>query len=453
MFLFLLAFFVGVPLSQAGADPFDVSQRVERPAVSCGVSENQALTFADVLALALCRNPATRETYAGAMASAADWGASRSSYLPTLNLTAGVAQSSSKTEGMPSSDSSSASARLSFQWLVYDFGGRSSVSKAAEESLNAALYTRSDTLQSLIFDTAEAYFSLFSAIEEHRNSAAALTSARETFKAANKRFELGLAAYSDKLQAETNVAQAELAVTKAEAAEVKARGDLMTLLDFDPNETLDFAEPVKSVDMTAVREDFNELMAQALEKRADIAAQKAKIAKLAADIVYQESRNAPTITLDASANAGREFSGRERNNYGGSVGLNLNVPLFTGFSNTYKISKARFALDESKAVLKRLENKLKNELWATYKNYTTARKSYEIALTMTASAQQSADVALGAYKAGRGDILKVLDTQAALADVRSTKSRSFYDLLIAKADLIRKAGLINPFQNEGFLKP
>lgn len=453
MLLFLLTVFAVLPVHRAAADPFDVSQKVEKTVVSCDVSENRRLTFADVLALALCRNPATKEAYAGAMASAADWGASRSSYLPTLNLTAGVAQSSAKTEGTPRADSSSASARLSFQWLVYDFGGRSSETKSAEEALNAVLYTRSNTLQSLIFDTAEAYFSLFAAVEEHQNSKAALKSARETLKAAEKRFELGLAAYSDKLQAETGAAQAELAVTKAEAAEVKARGNLLTLMDLDPGAKLDLADPVKSVDMTAVREDFNELMAQALEKRADIAAQKAKIAKLESNIAYQESRNAPTITFDASANAGREFNGRDRNSYGGSVGLNLNVPLFTGFSYTYKISKARYDLEESRAVLKRLENALKNELWATYQNYITSQKSYEIALTMTASAQQSADVALGAYKAGKGDILKVLDTQAALADVRSTKSRSFYDLLIAKADLIRKAGLIDPFQNEGFLKP
>ena len=70
---------------------------------------------------------------------------------------------------------------------------------------------------------------------------------------------------------------------------------------------------------------------------------------------------------------------------------------------------------------------------------------------MFASADQNARVALGAYKAGKGNILNVLDAQSKLADVRTTQSRSFYDLLIAKINIIRKVGLIDPFQtNKGF---
>lgn len=72
---------------------------------------------------------------------------------------------------------------------------------------------------------------------------------------------------------------------------------------------------------------------------------------------------------------------------------------------------------------------------------------------MFASADQNAKVALGAYKAGKGSILTVLDAQSRLADVRSTRSRSFYELLIAKTNIIRKIGLIDPFRTKKDFNP
>ena len=75
-------------------------------------------------------------------------------------------------------------------------------------------------------------------------------------------------------------------------------------------------------------------------------------------------------------------------------------------------------------------------------------KTHEISLTLLKSASQSANVALGAYKAGKGNILNVLDAQSKLADARTSKSRSFYNLLISKSNLIRSMGLIDPFKTD-----
>ena len=436
------------------ADPFDVEKEVKpTPKASvCSASLiSEKLRLADVVNLALCQNPQTQSLYMGALAAAAEYGQTKGDYLPELNFNAGVNQSDTTVIHRRDSNSASASAGLNLSWLLYDFGGREAANEVIRQSLNAALATRSDTLQRLIFDTAETYFQVFAAQEEYKNSNATLAAALSAFEAASKRYELGLAALSDKLQAETSYSEAQLSVTKTEEALALAKGKLAVLLNYAPDQPLELSEEHYSSDYFIIPDSIENLFSTALNNRADIAAKKAAIKQAESKIDVQKAQNAPSLRLSAGLNGQDELTQNGPRSYTSSVGLTMTVPLFTGFKNTYKISQARYQLEQSKAELKQLENDIRQEVWTTYQNFNTAKKTYEISLTMFASADQNANVALGAYKAGKGSILNVLDAQSKLASARSVKSTSFYDLLIAKINIIRKIGLIDPFQtNKGF---
>ena len=417
--------------------------------VACALPENEELTLPDVLSLALCRNPQTAQAYMGALATAEELGAAKAAYYPNLDFKAALDESGTKIKPTnEKSDASTVSAELSLGWLLYDFGARKASITQAEKALEIALYTQTDTLQTLLFDTADAYFSLFAAREEYENSLATRESAKAALDAAAKRFELGVAAYADKLQAETTFAESELSVAKAKEADRLAHGKLAVLLNENPTAALKLAPPAQTVALPLPADDFGVLLDTAKRHRADFLAKKTAVEQAQAALDGQKAQNAPSISLNAGASAADKFSGGNRRTYRGDVGVSLSVPLFTGFENTHKINRVKALLDKSRADLQAAENALKSELWTVFQTYHTALKSYEIALTMIASAEQNAAVALGAYKAGRGNILNVLDAQAKLADVRSTKSRSFYAVLIAKASLIRKTGLITPFEAE-----
>ena len=416
---------------------------------ACAVSENESLTLSDVLSLALCRNPQTAQAYMGALAAAEDLGTAKAAYYPTVDFKASLDESGSKIKPTnEKTDSSTVSATLSLGWLLYDFGARKASVTQAEKALEIALYTQTDAVQTLLFDTVRAYFDLFAARAEYENSLATRESAKAALDAAAKRFELGVAAYADKLQAETTFAESELTVAKAFEAERLAHGKLAVLLNENPSAALTLAPPAQTVALPLPADDFGLLVDTAKKRRADFLAKKTAVEQAQAALDGQKAQNAPSIALNAGAGAADKFSGDDRRTYSGNVGVSLTVPLFTGFENTHKIKRAAVLLEKSRADLRAAENDLKSELWTTFQTYRTALKSYEIALTMTASAEQNAAVALGAYKAGRGNILNVLDAQAKLADARSTKSRSFYAVLIAKAGIVRKTGLVTPFEDE-----
>ena len=452
--LLIYSLLAGALISSAHADPFDIENKVKpvpKAAICSANIQKEKLRLEDVINLALCQNPQTQKLYMGALATAAEYGQTRADYLPEINFNAGINQSDTTVHHGRDSNSTMASAGVNLNWLLYDFGGREASNESVRQSLNAALATRSDTLQSLIFDVAEAYFQVFAAQEEYKNSEATLASALAALEAAAQRYELGLAALSDKLQAETSYSEAQLSATKAKENLALAKGRLAVLLNYSPDQSLELYEEHYPMDYFTLPGDAESLFKTALNNRADIAARKALVKQAEAFLDLQKAQNAPSLNLAAGLNGQDELTKGGPRSYTSSVGLTMTVPLFTGFRNTYRTSQARYQLEQNKAELKQLENDIRHEVWTTYQNFFTAKKTYEISLTTFASADQNANVALGAYKAGKGSILTVLDAQAKLANVRSTQTRSFYELLIAKVNMIRKIGLVAPFQtNKGF---
>ena len=229
----------------AYADPFDIEKEVTavpKAAICSTDFIKEKLHLADVVNLALCRNPQTKRLYMGALATATEYGQTKADYLPTVDFRAGLNQSDTEVHKGRDSSAATASAGVNLNWLLYDFGGREASNDAVRYSLAATLATRSDTLQSLIFDAVEAYYKVFAAREEYKNSNATLAAAFSAFEAASKRYELGLAALSDKLQAETSYSEAQLSVTKAEEELALAKGKLAVLLNFRPDQSLDLYE-------------------------------------------------------------------------------------------------------------------------------------------------------------------------------------------------------------------
>ena len=116
------------------------------------------------------------------------------------------------------------------------------------------------------------------------------------------------------------------------------------------------------------------------------------------------------------------------------------MPLFSGFSNTYKIQQASYAYKQQIENTQALTLQVQNEVWRAYQNYKTALRSYEISQTVLESAEENHRVAFRYYELGKGDILTLLSAVAQLADARQNKITAFYDLLLSKANLYRSIG-------------
>ena len=103
----------------------------------------------------------------------------------------------------------------------------------------------------------------------------------------------------------------------------------------------------------------------------------------------------------------------------------------------------------SQADAESLEQLIILQVWQSYQAVKTAEKRVGSARDLLASAQQSAEVAQGRYKAGVGSILDLLTAQSALANARAQEVQARADWLLSIASLAHDTGTLGLSAGEG----
>lgn len=397
---------------------------------------DHALNLQEVVNLALCNNPQTHVAWANSLVQAAQVGVSKAAYLPSVSLNAADNHTSGTAPGVDQRSS----VGVTFSYLLYDFGSRSANLENSRQLLAAANATQDSTVQSVFLAAVQDYYqvqatsaALNSALESER-------AAKESFDAAEARYNAGSATPADKLQAQTAYSQATLNRITADGNLRNAQGTLANMIGLDANRSVSLI-PANTVAIPENFEgDISTLIEQARQHRPDLqaAAAQVKAAEAGADAARAAGR--PTISLTASSNQ-YNYSGINSN--GSLVGINLSVPLFTGFSTTYHVRSAEAQLDARNAQLEQVHLQVALDVWTAYQNLTTATQSLRTTAVLLDSAQQSAQVALGRYKAGVGSILDVLNAQSALASARQQRIQSTFNWNISRATLAQAMGSLD----------
>ncbi len=439
----LLGLLCIVVLPAVAFDPLFTSQ--VQPPKGCIDKDitHEALSLDDLMQIGICTNPALSAQYMGVKANEANLGAGRNEYLPTVRLTGNAAISGKRTEGHGGyTQAEPYTAKAEAAWLLFDFGGRESRINSLRAYADAANYGYNAALNDLMLSVQTSYLKLLAAQETLVSAKASLDSYKQSYTEAQKRYKLGMVSLSDKLQAKTSYEQASLSVVLAEDEIKQSSGKLAILLNLPPDTTLQLIKPVfDQEDISIEKDDVQELMKDALANRPELRAQQYQESAAKSGVTAAKSSMLPSISATASADIAdtswkhTSFYGREN-----VAGLMVSMPLFTGFSNIYRVKSATSIYKQEQANTQNLRLAIQNEVWSNYQNYKTAARSYEISQTVLESAEENHRVAFRYYQVGKGDILTLLDAVAQLADARQNKISAFYSLLLSKANLYRSIG-------------
>lgn len=439
----LLGLLCTVALPCASFDPLFTSR--VRPPKGCIDKDivHEALSLDDLVQIGVCTNPSLSAQYMGVKAHEADLGSGRNEYLPTIRLTGTAGISGKRTEshgGYTQSEPYSAKAEAS--WLLFDFGGRESRINSLRAYADAANYGYNAALHDLMLSVQTSYLKLLAAQETLVSANASLDSYKQSYTEAQKRYKLGMVSLSDKLQAQTRYEQALLAVVLAEDEIKQFNGKLAILLNLSPDTSLQLIKPVfDQADISIEKDDVQELMKEALANRPELRAQQNQESAAKSNVTAAKTSMLPSISATASADI-LDTSWKHSSYYGREnvAGLLVSMPLFTGFSNIYRVKSATSVYEQEQANTQSLRLSIQNEVWSNYQHYKTSLRSYEISQTVLESAQENHRVAFRYYQVGKGDILTLLDAVAQLADARQNKISAFYSLLLSKANLYRSIG-------------
>ena len=405
----------------------------------------------DLMQIAVCHNPSLSAEYMLLKSQEAALGASKGQYLPTINIVGEGYLQGDKVEnvdGITKQEPYYASAVAN--WLIYDFGGRSSAVGTNKALLSATNYTYNAAVQKLILQVNNAYLNTLSAKASLDSYKESNKTYKKAYEESKKRYELGMVTLVDKLQAQTSYEQSQLQVVKAENALRQAQGNLATLLNLNPAAEIKLVEIADDGKITKLQagDEIQKLMAEALEKRPELKAQESSVLASKKSITSARAGALPSLSATASGTYADNWKHSNPYNLDGTVGLKLNWPLFSGLSTQYQIDKAKFLYEQSQKNLDSQKLAVLNEVWSHYQNYQTSVKAYQISKQILATAEENSKVAFRYYEVGKIDILNLLTANSRLADAKQGVVTAFYGLLISKAELYKAVGRIRSEENK-----
>ena len=314
----------------------------------------------------------------------------------------------------------------------------------SERTLESSLADLSSAEQDLILRVAQAYFDVLGAQNTLQTTRANKVAIAEQLASAKRNFEVGTATITD-----TREAQARFDL--ATAQEIAADNDLVfkrialdQLVGRSNVVPKDLAVPVVLPPVATTGVDT--LVDQAAEEHP--AVRRAQVAYDIARLETQKARDTRLPTLDAvaSATGGRSTiaPGIAGATTVTSVGLQFNMPLFSGFAISNRIQET-VALEER--ARNDLDTARRGVIQSTRQAYYTLQSSSAQVKALEA-AEASSQLALDAtqvgFRVGIRVQVDVLNAQSQLYQTQRDLARARYDVLLNTLRLRQAAGRVLP---------
>jgi outer membrane protein TolC len=435
-----------------GLDPFGTGEALQKrtPGLSDPLQQmceipGRALTLAMAVDLALCRNPTTRAAWAAAHEQAALLGGAQSEWLPQVTAvgtaTHTIGQHIDVTGTTSTSDQNTIDAAVNLSWTLYDFGARTGRIRNARDLLDAAAASASSAVQQTILSVVQAYYGLVAA--DAGLAAARITESAtlHTLEMARALREAGPGTLADVLQAQTAYEQAVLTRIQAEASAQAARGTFAVTVGLiaDYPTKLD-AAPVPA-EVPTLNGRMADLMAEAMRQRPDLAAAQSERAAAEANVQVAQAIGRPVFTVNAGGNY-ISSTGIPNQHYG-LIGINVSIPLFTGFSTTYGVRRARAELEASEVNLEQVRLAVSLSVWNAYYSLESANGQLSTTAELTKTAEDNERVAINSYQGGVGRFIDVVTAQSAAATARQLRISAELDWRISRAQLALALGRLS----------
>ncbi|MCL7744775.1 TolC family outer membrane protein [Guyparkeria hydrothermalis] len=292
--------------------------------------------------------------------------------------------------------------------------------------------------QDLILRTGQAYFQVLNADAQLQLAKANRTALKRQLERAQRQYDVGLVAVTDVADAQSQYDQANAQIIAARNALNNADAALQTIIGQSENDLDDIrtnldvaapqpADPQQWIDLA---------LAQNLELQSAVVG--TQIAQQNVDVA--RSQRAPTVSLEGSYgydNSPSQFTGRSET-LNGQVGVQLNLPIYTGGRINAQSRQAAFDYQRSQFDLEAQRRQVRQQTSDSFRGVQTSISE----ITAFRQAVESARTSLVATEAGYGvgtrTIVDVLNAELrvfqAMADYLDARYNYITNLLQLKAD-------------------
>ncbi|MFI8745619.1 TolC family outer membrane protein [Pseudomonas sp. NPDC077186] len=336
--------------------------------------------------------------------------------------------------------------------------------QAAEATSEQAALELSATEQNLILQSAETYFAVLRAQDTLASTKAEEAAFKRQLDQANERFDVGLSDKTDVLEAQAGFDTARANRILAERAVEDAFEALVTLTnrDYAAVEGIVHTLPVLAPTPNDAKSWVDTAAAQNLNLQASYYAVDAAEETLR----QRKSGHAPTLDAVASYQKGDNDSlGFTNSNglpgYSGdvsqrSIGLQLNIPLYSGGLTSSQVREAYQRLGQTEQLRESLRRQVVQNTRNLFRAVNTDVETVQARKQSIISNQSALEATEIGYQVGTRNIVDVLDAQRQLYSSVRNYNDARYDYILNNLRLKQAAGTLSPADLEAlgsFLKP
>jgi outer membrane protein len=414
--------------------------------ISCSIQKDfsQPLTFDEAVDLSLCNNPQIKSSWANIKIQSGLLGEARSYYLPVI--TGSVNRTHDRTSYPGSSYSTSELDRNTIQaslnWRIFDFGGRAENHRAAINTLLSAIASHNAVLQKALAGVTQSYFDAMTAKAVLDAAERSEQIASETLISAQAREEKGAISQSDRLRATTALANVTIEYNRSQGTYRKTLAVLANVLGISSGVEILLPEGPFNVNAEETRKDLGDWLEEAQSRHPALIAARAQVQAAQSQILIAKSAGLPSVNFAGNyyrnTRPGEAVTANETKEY--TLGISLSIPIFDGFSNTYRIRGAQAKLEQKSADLADTETQIALELIKAYSDMSSALHNLDASANLLRAARDALAVSKRRYDKGAADITEVLSTQSALSDAQRERVRCLAELNSARLRLLASAG-------------
>ncbi|MFC5387406.1 TolC family protein [Aquamicrobium segne] len=413
------------------------------------IDPEHAYDLAGLIDIAQRSSPATRHAWEVSRQAALASGMVEASFLPliTASVIGGVQKNSTPVDvplvGRVDVESTlkGVTPVLALQWLVFDFGQRAALSKAARQVSFASNVTFNAAHQKLIFDVTRRYYEHGAAIEGHRIAAQTLANSKSVLRAVEAQLQQGRATAVELALARQQLAQSELRLVRAGGQQQDSYQALLGAMGVNATVRLKVAAPNRRQLPARFDALTQTVLESAMQRRPDLLAAYAALKAGEAQVEAAKAGMMPKIVVAGTlASNSSRFHAGNLSDIGSSTAQSsvlvvASVPLFDGGLRAAQVKTAQAGAAAAAETFRQVQLAAISEIVIASNVLETTLAANKAAGVLVQTSATAFDAALEAYRNGLGTIVIVNEANSALLDARLTKADAEVAVLISAANL------------------
>jgi len=307
------------------------------------------------------------------------------------------------------------SAGVGSSWVLFDGLSNFATLSRNQNDLEAARMSLARLKQDVVFQTITYYYDVINAQKLLAFKDDDVKWNQRNLETITERNRLGAVTLADVYAQQVRTGNAELEVVRTQNDLERAKNNLLFYLGLDVTSDYVFSDSLAEGDLEKMEQkittdykNISELVEQALDTRYDYKSARLTLESAYDEVTIARAGHFPSLTNEmrfgSASNVPKDLF--KTKNY--SVGLTLNIPIFSGFAVENRVEFAEVSAMNQEVNVNELERDIKRNLQQTFLDLQAAEKALDVGKRNVLAATENQKIEQEKYNIGSGTLLNVL---------------------------------------------